>query len=178
MTRRKELGNLGESWTVRLLKRARFRSIHDLNERRYNHPGGDFRADRDGVRYFITVKARNKYRQGTRSLNGAYNIFPNKVCKYAQQYDAVPAWLTIQVDTDLQSFSAYFGTIDSLHNPSAVGVPMTPSAVAGYECLAKDRFNAQIVPELSNQLAAHSMTAKMPRPRKRADRVSLSRDSL
>ena len=152
MTRRKELGNLGEKWTVRLLQRARFRDIQDLNERRYNHPGADFLADRDGIRYFITVKARNKYRQGTRSLNGGYNIHPNKVLKFAQQYDAEPAWLTIQVDTESRCFSAYFGTIASLRNPSGVGVPMTPNAVAGYECLARDQFDAQIIPDLSNQI--------------------------
>jgi Holliday junction resolvase-like predicted endonuclease/predicted transport protein len=152
MTRRKDLGNLGERWTVRLLERARFRNIQDLNQRRYNHPGGDFLAERDGVHYFITVKSRNKYRRGTRSLNGGYNIFPEKVRKFAKHYDAVPAWLTIQIDTDLQCFSAYFGTVDSLHNPTAVAVPMVPSAAASYECLAKDCLDAHIVPELSNQL--------------------------
>jgi predicted transport protein len=152
MTRRKNLGNLGEDWTVHLLREAGFRNVRDLNEHRYNHPGGDFLADRQGVRYFITVKARNKYRQGTRSLNGGYNIYPAKVRKFAQQYDATPAWLTIQVDTDVRCFSAFFGKVGSLRNPSAVAVPMTSTAITSYECLAKDRFDARIVPELSNQL--------------------------
>ncbi|MET3524550.1 hypothetical protein [Mesorhizobium abyssinicae] len=149
MTRTKRLGDLGERWTEELLRKAGFLSIRDL---RHNHAGGDFLAERQAARYFITVKARNKC-QRNRSLNGGYNIYAEKVRKAAREYGAVPAWLTIQIDTDSQCFSAYFGTVESLCNPDAIAVPMATSAVLDYECLAKDTFDERITPELSNQLS-------------------------
>jgi predicted transport protein len=86
-------------------------------------------------------------------LNGGYNIYPERVRRAAEQYkNAIPSWLTIQLDTDRRCYSAYFGRIDSLRNPLAVAVPMTPRAVAGYECLACDQFDPAITSELSNQL--------------------------
>ena len=91
MSRRKNLGNLGEQWTDRLLKSAGFRSVRDLNSVRYNHPGGDFIAKRKGKLYFITVKSRNKFVQDTRRLNSGYNIYPDKVRRAAREYDAIPA---------------------------------------------------------------------------------------
>ncbi len=135
MSRRKQLGDLGERWTIQLLEDAGFKSVNDLNAIRYNHPGGDFLATRRRQLFFISVKARNKYQQRTRRLNGGYNIYPERVRLAAKQYDAIPAWLTIQLDTDKRCYSAYFGTINSLRNPLAVAVPMTPHAVAAYECL-------------------------------------------
>jgi len=117
MTRTRQLGDLGEQWTMALLRDAGFSSIQDLNAVRYNHPGGDFLAERKGKRYFITVKARNKFVQRTRRLNGGYNIFPEKVRRAAKQYGAIPSWITIQLETEKQCYSAYFGTLDSLRNP-------------------------------------------------------------
>lgn len=151
MTRRKRLGDLGERWTCGLLEEAGFDAVRALNSVRHNHPGGDFLAQRHGEKYFITVKTRNKYVQGSRRLNGGYNIFPEKVRKAAKEYDAIPAWTTIQVDTDDSCYSAYYGTIDSLPNPLAVSVPMSSIAVSRYECLAKDKFDAAITSALSNQ---------------------------
>src|SRR5882762_6555317 len=114
MSRRRRIGDLGEHWTKSLLKRAGFHAVRDLNLVRYNHAGGDFIAERDGEKYFITVKARNKYRQSTRKLNAGYNIYPEKVRLAAREYDAEPAWLTIQLDTEEKTYSAYFGKISSL----------------------------------------------------------------
>jgi predicted transport protein len=119
---------------------------------KYNHPGGDYLAQRKGNRYFITVKARNKYVYRTRRLNGGYNIFPAKVRAAAKRYGAIPSWVMIQLDTEKRRYSAYFGTIDSLRNPNAVAVPMSPRAVSIYECLASERFDTSITPDLSNQL--------------------------
>ena len=112
MSRRKQLGDLGERWTIQLLEDAGFKSVKDLNAIRYNHPGGDFLATRWRRLYFITVKARNKYQQRARRLNGGYNIYPERVGLAAKQYDAIPAWLAIQLDTDRRCYSAYFGTIE------------------------------------------------------------------
>src|SRR5215510_4425819 len=79
MTRLRTLGDLGEKWAPDLLKKAGFRAIQDLNAIKYNHPGGDFLAERAGKLYFITVKARNKHVQRTGKLNAGYNIHPKKV---------------------------------------------------------------------------------------------------
>jgi hypothetical protein len=152
MTRRRDIGNLGEEWTRELLEKAGFENITDLNLVRYNHPGADFLAERDGSRFFITVKARNKFREGTaKKLNGSYNIFPDKVRKHAEPYAAIPAWLTIQVDVERRCYSAYFGTIDSLRNRSGVGVPMTERAVEAYECLARDICDERITDSILNR---------------------------
>lgn len=152
MSRRRRIGDLGEEWTKSLLERAGFRAIRDLNLVRYNHRGGDFIAEREGEKYFITVKARNKYKQGTRKLNGGYNIYPEKVRRAALEYDATPAWVTIQLDTDEQTYSAYFGTVSSLRNPNAVAVPMLPHNIGAHECLADKVFDETITADLSNQL--------------------------
>ncbi|MGB8442782.1 MAG: hypothetical protein WCE26_25545, partial [Candidatus Acidiferrales bacterium] len=71
-----------------------------------------------------------------------------------------------------------FGTIDSLRNPLAVAVPMTPGAVATYECLACDKFDLTITSELSNQLADQTQSfIPPPAPRVTSGR-SLSKDRM
>jgi hypothetical protein len=155
MTRRKVVGDLGEGLIERLLTRAGFHSVRDLNRRRYNHAGGDFLAKRAAVEYFISVKTRNKYVLGKRRLNGGYNLYPDKVRRAARPYHAEPAWVMIQIDTERQTFCAYFGTVAKLRNPHAIAVPMTPAALVDYECLSQDESCAEIVPELSNQLSEH-----------------------
>jgi predicted transport protein len=153
VSRRRHIGDLGERWTVGLLHAAGFHSVRDLNAIKHNHPGGDFLAERNDKLYFITVKARNKFVQGARRLNGGYNIYPEKVRRAAREYQAIPAWTTIQIDVENRCYSAYFGTIDELRNPNAVGVPMSLHAVSLYECLASDTPDPAITRELSNQIA-------------------------
>lgn len=58
--------------------------------------------------------------QGTRQLNGGYNTYPNKVRVAAKEYNGIPAWIMIQLDTENQCYSAYFATIDALLNPNSV----------------------------------------------------------
>ncbi len=156
MSRCKNVGDLGERWTIALLKEAGFREVKDLNIIKYNHPGGDFLAEREGECYFITVKARNKYVQSTYRLNSGYNIYPDKVRVAAKEYNSIPSWITIQLDTENRCYSAYFGTIDNLRNPNSVAVPMSPRAVVQYECLARERFDTGITPDLSNQPAGRA----------------------
>jgi hypothetical protein len=58
MTRTRQLGDLGEQWTIALLEDAGFSFIQDLNAARYNHPGGDFLANRKGNLDLATVWVR------------------------------------------------------------------------------------------------------------------------
>lgn len=171
--RTKRLGDMAEKWAVELLRNAGFARILDLNGEKPNHEGGDFLAERRGERFFISVKARNKYQQSG-ALNGSYNIFPDKVRRAAVPYDAVPAWLVIQVDTDRSCYSAYFGLIDALPNPNGVGVPMTPKAVAGYECFANERACPDITADLSNRIVDRSSRVARPIVELKSD-PSLSR---
>jgi hypothetical protein len=56
MTRTKVVGDCGEGLIEQLLRRVGFDSIRDLNQRRYNHLGGDFLAKREAIEFFISVK--------------------------------------------------------------------------------------------------------------------------
>jgi hypothetical protein len=60
------LGRLGEDLVGERLRDYGFTDIENLNLRRTNYPFGDLLASKDGVRYFIGVKARNQMRQGQR----------------------------------------------------------------------------------------------------------------
>ena len=51
-----------------------FTDIGNLNLRRHNYPFADLLATKDGIRYFIGVKARNEMRQGDAGLNDSYNL--------------------------------------------------------------------------------------------------------
>jgi Holliday junction resolvase-like predicted endonuclease len=69
-----KLGRLGEDLAAERLKHEGFTNIENLNLRRNNYPFGDLLATRQGVRYFIGVKARNEMRHGNVGLNESYNL--------------------------------------------------------------------------------------------------------
>jgi hypothetical protein len=58
-----KLGRLGEDLVAEELLGQAFTDIENLNARRHNYPFGDLFATKDGVRYFIGVKARNEMRK-------------------------------------------------------------------------------------------------------------------
>lgn len=71
----KRLGDVGEQLAPMLLKRVGFTGIIDLNGRHHNYPFGDFLAERNGTRYVISVKTRNKWEQpGPPKLNSRYKL--------------------------------------------------------------------------------------------------------
>jgi Holliday junction resolvase-like predicted endonuclease len=63
---------LGEDLVAERLRDHGFTKIENLNLRRHNYPFGDLLATKDGVNYFIGVKARNEMRQGDAGLNESY----------------------------------------------------------------------------------------------------------
>lgn len=138
--RAKKLGDIGEDLTKHLLKQNGFESIRNLNRLQNNFPFGDFYAEKNGVRYVISVKIRNRYeftRDGSKRLNSRYKL-GSKCYAHAtaaeRQLNAVAAWLTISLDA--QTYCAYFGLLSSLSGSR--GVNMSAKAIASYECLAKD----------------------------------------
>ncbi len=66
-----KLGRLGEDLAAERLKQQGFTEIENLNLRRNNYPFGDLLATKDGVRYFVGVKARNEMRQAVADYRNA-----------------------------------------------------------------------------------------------------------
>ena len=122
--RKQLLGRVGEFLAPILLKAAKFSAITNLNNRKPNHEDADFLADRQ-LRYFISVKARNKWeRPGPPLLNKRYklesiNRKANDALRTAASYGAEFAWLTIQLD--FETYCAYYGTYAQLCSIRIVG---------------------------------------------------------
>jgi hypothetical protein len=69
-----KLGRLGEDLVAERLEHHAYTNIANLNLRRHNYPFGDLLATKNGIQYFIGVKARNEMRQGNVGLNESYNL--------------------------------------------------------------------------------------------------------
>jgi hypothetical protein len=167
-----KLGCLGEELVSERLHDGGFTEVENLNLRRNNYPFGDLVATKDGVRYFIGVKARNEMRQGNVGLNESYNLvlisdpvnarlkqqgkttdqitsmLLAEVSELATGLDATPAWATVSIRPKMGTYSAYFGLVVQLGNRRSV--PMTPKACATYRCLARDRADSRVTPDLLN----------------------------
>jgi Holliday junction resolvase-like predicted endonuclease len=167
-----KLGRLGENLVAERLQHAGFNDIENLNVRRNNYPFGDLLATRQGVRYFIGVKARNEMRQGDVGSNESYNLvlisnaanaklkaqgatmdeitamLLAEVARLAADLNATPAWSTVAVWPRAGTYSAYFGLVAQLG--SRRSVPMTPKGCATYRCLARDRADVRVTTDLLN----------------------------
>jgi hypothetical protein len=134
----KSLGSLGELIAIKALVDNDFERIRNLNDQRRNFPFGDLFAEKDGKRYLISVKARNKYqRDGT--LNSRYNL-GNKCLENAkfacERYKgAEPYWMAVQFDGD--SYSVYLGSLSLLDGNKAI--PMSPQHLSKYICLVDNK---------------------------------------
>jgi hypothetical protein len=168
-----KLGRLGEDLVAERLKDQGYTGIENLNLRRHNYPFGDILATKDGVHYFIGVKARNEMRQGDVGLNESYNLIliPNavnrklkeqgkttdqitsmlltEVDKLAGQLNATSAWATVSIRPRVGTYSAYFGLVKHLGKRRSV--PMTPKACTAYHCLARNLHDARVTPDLLNE---------------------------
>ena len=135
------LGRLGEDLVAERLQLHGYSDIENLNLRRHNYPFGVLVATKNGIRYFVGVKARNEMRQGNVGLNEFYNLvlIPDalnrrlkeqgkttdqitamllaEVSKLAAGLDATPAWATVSIRPREGTYSAYFGLVLGLGNP-------------------------------------------------------------
>jgi hypothetical protein len=148
------LGGWGEEKASKLLKRAGFRSVRNLNSEIPNHLFADIYAERDVTRYIIGVKTRNRL-TAAGTLNPSYNARKKgkDLSGLAARYKAIPAWIAIQVDAEAQKCSAYFGPLVQLTVESErYSIPMTPQSTAHYECLAHDECDRTIQPQWSNRI--------------------------
>ena len=153
--RRKALGDWGEQKALELLNRggSGFSKIRDINAESANHPFGDIYAERGKVRFVIGVKARNRY-QASGPLNPTYNVRKKgyDIDAIARRYDAVLAWIAIQTIPELQTFNAYFGTINQIQEAKErFSIPMRPRETSRYERLgAENEFAPTLSAEWSN----------------------------
>jgi Holliday junction resolvase-like predicted endonuclease len=166
------LGRLGEDLVAELLRDQGFVKIKNLNDARVNHPFGDLLASKNGVVYFIGVKARNAMRQGNIGLNASYNLvlirgsanaqlkrqgkttdeitslLLKEVSDRAAVLGATPAWATVSIQARLGAYSSYFGLVAQLGNRRSI--PMTTKACASYLCLARNRPDRRVTIGLLN----------------------------
>lgn len=146
--RMKKLGDFGEFLAEQLLRKAGFSEVRNLNEERYNNEYADLYAERKSKKYVISVRTRNKY-ENNGNLNSRYKLGADcykHAAMLEEKFDAVAAWVTIAVEIDKGTFSAYFGTLESLHGNK--GVLMTDMATSNYEKLAgEETFIGYGVPE-------------------------------
>ncbi len=128
-------GRLGERLAEQVLALNRFTNIENLNKTHINHKYADIYAEKDGERYVISVKARNKY-TASGKLNPSYNLIKGGDVEFARLAEetrqAKAAWVAIALED--ATFDAYFGLLSSLAN--ARSIPMTPKATKNYLCLA------------------------------------------
>ncbi|MEP7255225.1 MAG: hypothetical protein ABI666_05580 [Ferruginibacter sp.] len=120
--RKKSLGELGELFALKALVDKKFDRIRNLNDNTMNETFADIECEKDGQKYIISVKARNKYQKGGK-LNTRYNLGQDvyeKSLLAEKKYNASAYWMAIQFDH--KSFSIYFGSLKELNGSKAIPV--------------------------------------------------------
>ena len=129
--RKKSLGELGELFALKALVDQQFDKIRNLNDQKMNEKFADIVCEKDGSRYAISVKARNKF-QINGKLNTRYNLGSNAhaKAKYAEEkYNAKAYWIAVQFD--FTSFSIYFGSLEELNGSKAIPVNKCEKGLVG-----------------------------------------------
>ena len=129
--RKKSLGELGELFALKALVDQEFDRIRNLNDDVRNETFADIVCEKDGERYVISVKARNKFQKNGK-LNTRYNLGDNvyeKALASEKKYNAKACWMAIQFDQN--SFSIYFGHLDELNGSKAIPVDKCEKGMIG-----------------------------------------------
>ncbi len=130
-SRKKSLGELGELFAIKAVVDNGFDKIRNLNDQKFNEPFADIYCEKNGIKYIISVKARNKYQKNGK-LNTRYNLGSKvyeKVLKTEKIYHAVAHWMAIQFDR--KSYSIYFGAIKELNGSKAIPVDKCEKGLVG-----------------------------------------------
>jgi hypothetical protein len=122
--RKKSLGELGELFAIKALVDKKFDKIRNLNDNKTNETFADLECEKEGIKYIISVKARNKFTKSGK-LNKGYNLLYgdksiDKVIAAEKKYNAKAHWIAVQFDRN--SFSIYFGSIDDLKGSKEIRV--------------------------------------------------------
>ncbi len=129
--RKKSLGELGELFALKALVDKKFDRIRNLNDNIMNETFADIECEKEGVRYIISVKARNKFQKNGK-LNKRYNLGTNvyeKALSAEKKYNASAYWMAIQFDKN--SFSIYFGSLKELNGSKAIPVDKCEKELIG-----------------------------------------------
>ena len=129
--RKKSPGELGELFAIKALVDKKFDKIRNLNDNLMNEKFADIECEKDGLRYLISVKARNKYQKNGK-LNTRYNIGSTvyeKALAAEKKYNASAYWMAIQFDH--KSFSIYFGSLKELHGSKAIPIDKCEKGIIG-----------------------------------------------
>ena len=121
-SRKKSLGELGELFALKALVDKKFDRIRNLNDNLMNETFADIECEKNGQKYIISVKARNKYQKDGK-LNTRYNLGQDiyeKSLSAEKKYNASAYWIAIQFDH--KSFSIYFGSLKELNGSKAIPV--------------------------------------------------------
>ena len=132
--RKKALGELGELVALKTLVDKGFENISHLNDiKRRNFPFADLLAEKNGKKYAISVKARNKF-QKNGTLNNRYNLKQTHVAAVEIELIAEAYWMAIPFDKN--SYSVRFGSIRELKDARGrplSGIPMGEECTYGEE---------------------------------------------
>ena len=132
--RKKALGELGELVALKTLVDNGFEKISHLNDtKRKNFPFADLLAEKDGKKYAISVKARNKF-QKNGALNNRYNLRQTHVAAVEKELVAEAYWMAIPFDKN--SYSVRFGSVMELKDAGGKplnGIPMGEDCAYGEE---------------------------------------------
>ena len=120
--RKKSLGELGELFAIKALVDNKFDRIRNLNDKLMNETFADIECEKDGKKYIVSVKARNKYQKNGK-VNTRYNLgreVYTKALMAEKKYNAIAHWMAIQFDKN--SFSIYFGSLEELQGSKAIPI--------------------------------------------------------
>jgi len=137
-SRKKSLGELGELFAIKALVDNRYDKIVNLNDKKMNFPFADLYAEKDGKKFIISVKARNKY-QKNHKLNAHYNLGSEayKKAEIAEiEYCAEALWMAIQFDQ--YTYSIYLGSLSELNGKRAIPMRCCEAGEIG-KCLVKNQ---------------------------------------
>lgn len=117
--RKRSLGELGELFAIKALVDSEFDRIRNLNDERFNYPFFDLSAEKNGEKFLISVKTRNKY-QIDGKLNSYYKLGPKSkmYASSALSEGFVPCWLSVQFDDEV--YSVYLGKIFDLGDRNSI----------------------------------------------------------
>jgi hypothetical protein len=137
-SRKKSLGELGELFAIKALVDNYYDKIVNLNDKKLNFPFADLYAEKEGKRFIISVKARNKY-QKNHKLNAYYNLGGEAYRKAEiaeKKYCAEALWMAIQFDQ--YTYSIYLGLLRELNGKKAIPMRCCEVGDLGI-CLVKDQ---------------------------------------
>ena len=107
-----------------------------------NYPFADLYAEKDGKRYVISVKARNKYENNGINENLRYKLGSNcyeKASITEKEFDAEACRMAIPFDK--RTVTVYFGTLKELDGNNGISITKCKSGELGQRLVnEKDHY--------------------------------------